>query len=218
MLWTAYLCGYCKVLPSKDHATCGKEIFTRNHTTGLSLFQIQSEAAWLNWVVDFIGGAKPWGREREYPLWLSVTIRWNRWTFLARLSNWKFLSCFASRKTIRQGETSGHKSGGLVLVLASGPSVHPKNARDLTVIWQRIVTSSCCENILAHRHQEYGKQPHSFKKLNSSNDHLSLGESLWPQVGLKCGSHIGFSLVKPEQRLAQILNPWKLCGHKCVLF
>jgi hypothetical protein len=27
---------------------------------------------------------------------------------------------------------SGHKSGGLVLVLAWGPSTHPKNARDLT--------------------------------------------------------------------------------------
>jgi hypothetical protein len=49
------------------------------------------------------------------------------------LSNWKFLSCFASQETIRQGETSGHKSGGLVL-LASGPSTCPKNARDLTVI------------------------------------------------------------------------------------
>jgi hypothetical protein len=27
---------------------------------------------------------------------------------------------------------SGHKSGGLVLVLALGLSAHPKNARDLT--------------------------------------------------------------------------------------
>jgi hypothetical protein len=26
---------------------------------------VQSEAAWLNWVVGFIGGAKSWGRERE---------------------------------------------------------------------------------------------------------------------------------------------------------
>jgi hypothetical protein len=25
---------------------------------------VQSEAAWLNWVVGFIGGAKPWWRER----------------------------------------------------------------------------------------------------------------------------------------------------------
>jgi hypothetical protein len=37
----------------------------------------------------------------------------------------------SGRETSR-GETSGHKSGGLVLVLASGPSTHPKNARDLT--------------------------------------------------------------------------------------
>jgi hypothetical protein len=29
---------------------------------------IQSAAAWLKWVVDFIGGAKPWGRERVYGL------------------------------------------------------------------------------------------------------------------------------------------------------
>jgi hypothetical protein len=26
--------------------------------------RVQSEVAWLNWVVGFIGGAKPWGRER----------------------------------------------------------------------------------------------------------------------------------------------------------
>jgi hypothetical protein len=55
------------------------------------------------------------------------------------LSNWKFLWCFASRETIRQGEisrgeTSGHKSGGLVSVLASGSSACPKNARDLTLM------------------------------------------------------------------------------------
>jgi hypothetical protein len=31
------------------------------------------------------------------------------------------------------GETNGHKSGGLVSVLASGPSAHPKNARYLTL-------------------------------------------------------------------------------------
>jgi hypothetical protein len=55
-----------------------------------------------------------------------------------QLINWKFLSCFASQETIRQGETSrgetsGHKSGGLVSVLALGPSACPKNARDLTL-------------------------------------------------------------------------------------
>jgi hypothetical protein len=49
------------------------------------------------------------------------------------LSNWKFLRCFASGETIRQRETSSHNSGGLDLMLASRPSVHPKNARDLTV-------------------------------------------------------------------------------------
>jgi hypothetical protein len=33
------------------------------------------------------------------------------------------------------GLASGHKSGGLVLVLALGPSTRPKNATDLTVIF-----------------------------------------------------------------------------------
>jgi hypothetical protein len=66
------------------------------------------------------------------------------------LSNWKFLNCFASQETIRQGETSGHKSGGLVLVLALGPSAHPKNARDLTfqpfllVLWVLINLAASC--------------------------------------------------------------------------
>jgi hypothetical protein len=35
---------------------------------------------------------------------------------------------------------SGHKSGGLVLVLASGLSAHPKNARDLTA---EVVPKGC---------------------------------------------------------------------------
>jgi hypothetical protein len=39
----------------------------------------------------------------------------------------------SGRETSR-GETSGHKSGGLVSVLDLGPSACPKNARDLTVI------------------------------------------------------------------------------------
>jgi hypothetical protein len=37
----------------------------------------------------------------------------------------------SGRETSR-GEASGHKSGGLVLVLASGPSTCPKIAKDLT--------------------------------------------------------------------------------------
>jgi hypothetical protein len=36
------------------------------------------------------------------------------------LSNWKFLSCFASQETIRQRETSSHKLGDLVLVCSLG--------------------------------------------------------------------------------------------------
>jgi hypothetical protein len=51
---------------------------------------------------------------------------------LGKFSNWKILSCFASWETIRQGETNCHKLESLVSVLVLGPSVHPKNARELT--------------------------------------------------------------------------------------
>jgi hypothetical protein len=51
--------------------------------------------------------------------------------------NWKFLRGFASRENSQgnnQGSlASGHRSGGLVSVLALGPSTCPKNSRDLTV-------------------------------------------------------------------------------------
>jgi hypothetical protein len=50
--------------------------------------------------------------------------------------NWKFLRCFSSRETCGKTgrrETNSHKSGGLVSVLASGTSAHPKNARDPTM-------------------------------------------------------------------------------------
>jgi hypothetical protein len=36
---------------------------------------VQSAAVWLKWVVGFIGGAKPWGRERVFGLQLSVKTR-----------------------------------------------------------------------------------------------------------------------------------------------
>jgi hypothetical protein len=41
----------------------------------------------------------------------------------------------SDRETSR-GEISSHKSGGLVLVLASGPSICPKNARDLAIMME----------------------------------------------------------------------------------
>jgi hypothetical protein len=47
-------CYLCKELPNKDHATCGKERFIEIQTVGLS----QGAAAWLEWVVGFIIGAK----------------------------------------------------------------------------------------------------------------------------------------------------------------
>jgi hypothetical protein len=56
----------CKVLPNKDHATCGKERFIGTRLHGCHS-PVQSEAAWLKRVVGFIGGAKPWGMESLWP-------------------------------------------------------------------------------------------------------------------------------------------------------
>jgi hypothetical protein len=47
------------------------------------------------------------------------------------LINWKFLR-FCKQGNKQGSFASGHKPGGLVLVLASGLSDFPKNARDLT--------------------------------------------------------------------------------------
>jgi hypothetical protein len=51
------------------------------------------------------------------------------------LRNWKFLRFCkqGNKQENKQGSlASGHKSGGLVLVLALGTSAHPKDTRDLT--------------------------------------------------------------------------------------
>jgi hypothetical protein len=123
----------CKVLLNKDHAMCGKERFIRNQTSGLSL----SGSEWGG-LAEMSSGlyrrAKPWGRERVSGLQLPTIARWNRSTCLAIWvtgRSWGVLQAEkpSGRETSR-GETSGHKSGGLVLVLASGPSACPKNARD----------------------------------------------------------------------------------------
>jgi hypothetical protein len=47
---------YCKLLPNKDHATCRKERFTGSIDCR-PVSQVQNEAAQLEWVVGFIGGA-----------------------------------------------------------------------------------------------------------------------------------------------------------------
>jgi hypothetical protein len=73
------------------------------------------------------------------------------------VSNWKFLRCFLSRETIRQGETSGHRSGGLVSVLASGTSTCPKNARDLTVSTNISNIKVLEENYTSPRRKHKGK-------------------------------------------------------------
>jgi hypothetical protein len=73
---------FCKVLLNKDHTMCGKERFTRTRLQSYHAW-VQRETAWLNWVVGFIGGDKPWGRERVSGLQLSAITRWNRLTCLA---------------------------------------------------------------------------------------------------------------------------------------
>jgi hypothetical protein len=50
---------YCQI---KTTPHVEKERFIGTRPQGCHS-QVQSEAAWLNWVVGFIGGAKPWGRE-----------------------------------------------------------------------------------------------------------------------------------------------------------
>jgi hypothetical protein len=86
-----------------------------NQTTGLPPPppRDQGAAAWVNLVVGFIAGAKPWGgRESLVSDYLQLPYGTDQHAWLV---NWKFLSCFASRETIRQGEISSHKSGGPVL-------------------------------------------------------------------------------------------------------
>jgi hypothetical protein len=93
--------------------------------------RVQSEAAWLEWVVGFIARAKPWGRERVSGLWLSVTTRWNRWTCLASWvtgSSWVILQAKKQSEKKQGSWASSHKSGDLVSVLALGTSTHPKKS------------------------------------------------------------------------------------------
>jgi hypothetical protein len=112
----------CKVLPNKDHATCGKERFIGTRPPDCHSFVFRVQRLGWKWVVGFIGGAKPWGRERVSGLQLSGITRWNRSTCLASWvtgSSWGVLQAEkqSGRETSR-GEASGHKSGGLVSVLA----------------------------------------------------------------------------------------------------
>jgi hypothetical protein len=61
---------FCKELPNKDHATCGKERFIGS-TDCWAVSWVQNAAAQLEWVEGFIGGATLQGREgvppREQP-------------------------------------------------------------------------------------------------------------------------------------------------------
>jgi hypothetical protein len=93
---------------------------------------VQSEVAWLNWIVGFIGVAQPWGRERVSGLWLSAITRWNRLTCLGSWvtgSSWVVLQ--AKKQSGREKQVVINQEVWFWGV-ASGPSTSPKNARDLT--------------------------------------------------------------------------------------
>jgi hypothetical protein len=138
----------CKVLPNKDYATCGKERFIGTRARDCHSFRFRVQ--WLGWkcVVASIGGAKPWERERVSGLWLSATTRWNRLTCLASCvtrSSWVVLQAEKQSEKKQGSWASSHKSGHLVSVLPLGPSVHPKNARDLTRRRDLNITLMCQE-------------------------------------------------------------------------
>jgi hypothetical protein len=84
-------------------------------------FRVQSEGAWLKMGSGLYRRGQPMGKGES--LWSLIICdhQMEQVNMPGWLSNWKFLSCFASQETIRQGETSGHKSGGLVSVLAFRP-------------------------------------------------------------------------------------------------
>jgi hypothetical protein len=104
-----------------------------NQPTGLSLF-LGSE--W-NSLAEMSSGlyrrGQPMGEGQH--LWSLIICDHQ----MEQLSNWKFLRGFVSREIIRETRqvggvlASGHKSAGLVSVLASGPSACPKSARDLAI-------------------------------------------------------------------------------------
>jgi hypothetical protein len=52
---------YCQI---KTTSRVERKDLLEIQTAGLSP-QDQGSATWVNWVVGFIGGAEPWGRERE---------------------------------------------------------------------------------------------------------------------------------------------------------
>jgi hypothetical protein len=52
------ICSKCKQLPNKDHTKCGKERFIESTDCWADPW-VQGAAAWLEWVVSFIGEAKP---------------------------------------------------------------------------------------------------------------------------------------------------------------
>jgi hypothetical protein len=72
----------CKVLPNKDHTHVERKGLLEPDSRAITLgFRVRL-LGW-KWVVGFIGGANPWGREKVSGLQLSVITRWNRSTCLA---------------------------------------------------------------------------------------------------------------------------------------
>jgi hypothetical protein len=129
-------CENCKVLLNKDHAMCGKERFIGSDRRAITLFGFRVRWPGWKWVVGFIGGVKPRGRERVSGFWLSVITRWKRSTCLASWvteSSWVVLQ--AEKQSGREKQVVINQ-GVWFSVLALGHSAHPKNARDLTRIKQ----------------------------------------------------------------------------------
>jgi hypothetical protein len=116
----------------------GKERFINIQTAWLTLKPPSGQGAetWVNWIVGFIGGAKPWGRERVSHLWLSAITRWNRLTCLASRATGSSWVVLQAGETIRQGETSSCKSGSLVLRCSLG-SFHPPKECQGPNNWER---------------------------------------------------------------------------------
>jgi hypothetical protein len=126
----------CKELPNKDHTMCRKEKFIKAQTAGLSLSGSEcSSLAGMGKGLYRRGHMvrEGWCSREQLGHWPPfICDHQMEWVDMhSWLRNWKFLR-FCKQGNKQESFASSHKSGGLVLVLASGPSAHPKNARDPT--------------------------------------------------------------------------------------
>jgi hypothetical protein len=95
---------YCKELVNKDHTTCGKDLLEPDHRAGPHL---RSGSSGLDEMDSGLFRRVQAMGEGD-SLWSPIICdqHMEQVNMPGQLSNWKFLSCFASRETIRQGETS----------------------------------------------------------------------------------------------------------------